>query len=344
VSRHRFAIFLPVRNGAQFLAQAIDSIVAQTRSDWSLIVLDNASTDGSADLALAYRNPKIQLHRSEVDLPIWESWQRVWSMLANANADVDAEYTTIIGHDDVLLPTFLESIEALIEAHPTASLYQTPFDMIDERGTMLRPCRPIPALESSDDLIAARMWGLRDSVGTGYVFRSADYVTVGGIPNLPFLLYADDLLFSRLARLSFKAASRDGHCLYRLHRQSASLTLTRERIEGQIAAVEQYLEVLSLEAPDLMKSRSGRSALACFLAREIMVIRPLARSWLLQPQTCERIRRLEALYTEVALAIDYRQWLGTNVVTRDLYALFKQIMLLAVLLKSRVGRSARGNW
>jgi glycosyltransferase involved in cell wall biosynthesis len=339
VKQTRFAIFLPVRNGARYLAQAIESVIAQTRTDWILVVLDNASSDGSASLASAYGHPNIRVHSSAVGLPIWESWQRVWSMLANAA--IDAQYATVIGHDDILLPTFLESIDGLINAHPTASLYQTPFDMIDEFGSIIRPCRPIPSVESSEDFVAARLWGLRDSVGTGYVFRPADYVAVGGIPNLPHLLYADDLLFARLTRLNFKVSSRDCHCLYRLHRSSASRSLTAARIEGQVAAIEEYVDRLPQEVPQLMGSRTGRSALACFLAREILVIRPLAKTWLLQPQTCARIKRLESSYISAARGIDYRQWLGTNYVTRDLYALFKQLMLLYVLLRGKLSPSAR---
>ena len=301
------------------------------------MVLDNASSDGSTELAAAYRHRNIQIHRSEVDLPIWESWHRVWSLLANG--EVDGQFMTILGHDDILHPTFLDAIDYLIDAHPTASLYQTPFDMIEESGRIIRPCRPIPLIESGDDFVAARLWGLRDSVGTGYVFRPTDYVAVGGIPNLPYLLYADDLLFTRLAQLTFKAATRDSHCLYRLHRASASHQLTTDRIRSQIAAIEAYVGRLPNEVPVLMNSRSGKTALACFLAREIVLLRPLAKAWLLGPETCQRICRLHANYVALAPSHDYRQWLGTNYVTRDLYALLKQFMLLVVLLRGKLGQS-----
>jgi glycosyltransferase involved in cell wall biosynthesis len=44
-------VLLPVRNGVQYLAEAIESIRSQTFSDWRLIILDHGSSDGSCDLA-----------------------------------------------------------------------------------------------------------------------------------------------------------------------------------------------------------------------------------------------------------------------------------------------------
>ena len=44
------SIGLPVRNGERFLAQALDSLLGQTLQDFELIISDNASTDGTADI------------------------------------------------------------------------------------------------------------------------------------------------------------------------------------------------------------------------------------------------------------------------------------------------------
>ena len=88
----KYAVFLPVRNGAMYVREAIESVIAQTSADWMLVVLDNASSDGSAELACTYRDPRIQVHRSGMDLPIWESWHRIWAILANG--DVDVAYAT----------------------------------------------------------------------------------------------------------------------------------------------------------------------------------------------------------------------------------------------------------
>lgn len=332
--RSRYAIFLPVRNGVLYLRQAIESITAQTVTDWRLYVLDNASTDGSAEIVAQLADPRIHIYRSGESLPIWESWHRIYELLAGGV--VTAEYVTTIGHDDRLTPDFLATLDRLIAKQPNASLYQTPFDVIDEVGRLVRPSRPIPTLESAQDFVAARMWGLRDSAGTGFVFRPRDYVAVGGMPRLPLLLYSDDLLFARLSAVTFKASAEEIRCSYRLHRRSTSHQLSRARIEAQIEAIEAYIALVTTEYPALEQTRTGRAAVACFIAREIMIIRPLARPWLMSNESCARVERLVALYTEVTEVADYRSWLGTNVVSRSLYPRFKQLMLFYLLSRENL--------
>ena len=56
-----FDVLLPVKNGIDYLAEAIDSICQQTFKDWRLLVLDHGSTDGSLELAQRYaeQDPRI---------------------------------------------------------------------------------------------------------------------------------------------------------------------------------------------------------------------------------------------------------------------------------------------
>lgn len=57
-------ILLPVKNGAEFLAESIDTVVMQTFRDWRLLVLDHGSTDGTVELVDRYRerDARIELH------------------------------------------------------------------------------------------------------------------------------------------------------------------------------------------------------------------------------------------------------------------------------------------
>lgn len=329
----RFGIFMPVKDGISYLQDAIESVIAQNRGDWNLFILDNASSDGTAELVATYRDPRIHIYRSESPLSIWESWHRVWCLVADNFVHV--EYITIIGHDDILLPTFLDSISNLIARHPNASLYQTGFDMIDQDGNLIRPCRPIPSYESSEDFLAARLWGIRDSFGTGYVFRSVDYVKVGGIPNMPSLLYADDLLFARLSRLAYKAALSDSQCLYRLHRMSASNQMTALRIKNQIGALVEYIEHLEKEFPEFINSQAGKNALANLLAREVKILAPLGVVFLLGDETSYRVAGLAELYSKVSILKDYRKWLGTNFISQNIYSSAKRIALLYAVIRDK---------
>src|ERR1700690_2056254 len=56
----RVSVIMNVRNGASFLREALDSVLAQTFQDWELIVWDDRSTDSSASIVGEYHDPRIQ--------------------------------------------------------------------------------------------------------------------------------------------------------------------------------------------------------------------------------------------------------------------------------------------
>lgn len=60
-----FSVLLPVYNGAQVVGAAIESVRAQTDSDWEIVAVDDGSTDGSFEVlrAAARRDPRVRVHR-----------------------------------------------------------------------------------------------------------------------------------------------------------------------------------------------------------------------------------------------------------------------------------------
>ena len=66
----RVSIGMPVRNGQKYIREAIDSIRAQTFSDWELVICDNASTDNTESIVREYaqRDARIRYHKNERDI------------------------------------------------------------------------------------------------------------------------------------------------------------------------------------------------------------------------------------------------------------------------------------
>src|SRR4051794_33568080 len=58
------SVIVPVHNGAEFLAEALNSLLAQTRRPDQIIVVDDGSTDGSADVASRF-GTEVTLVRQE---------------------------------------------------------------------------------------------------------------------------------------------------------------------------------------------------------------------------------------------------------------------------------------
>ncbi len=231
-----FSIILPVRNGGEYVKDCISSILAQTCSDFELVVLDNASTDGTREWITALAHPQIRLIPSNEALSIEGNWARIRNISKNT-------FITLIGHDDLLEPHYLAEMKTLIEAYPDAGLYQSHFNYIDGTGKYLRACKPMDIKETAPELLQSFLRSEADIMGTGFMMRAADYDLVGGIPTYyPSLLFADLELWIRLTNPGYKATSPRTCFSYRLH-QSTTKTSSDQTI---LLAMEQFVRFMMM--------------------------------------------------------------------------------------------------
>ena len=229
-----FTIVLPTHNGGAYLRGCVASVLAQTWPFFELAVLENASDDGSRQWLEGLADPRVRLHPSDRLLPIQDNWARALALPKH-------EFMTLLGDDDALDPDYLETVAALIDRHPDATLYQTQFRLIDAEGQRLRAASPVPERETAAEYLAARLQQRRDSFGTGYVMRAADYEAAGGIPAFERLLFADDALWLTLMRRGGKAAAPRECFSYRSHPASTSASADWR---SHITAMSQYVSFL----------------------------------------------------------------------------------------------------
>ena len=80
MSQPRVSVCLPVYNGEQFVAEAIRSVLAQDFADFELIITDNASTDGTADICRQWcrADPRVRYHRAPVNRGLAALSPRKW--------------------------------------------------------------------------------------------------------------------------------------------------------------------------------------------------------------------------------------------------------------------------
>ena len=189
-----FTIAIPAYNSEKWLPGCLDSVWKQTHSDFRVVILDSGSTDGTIAWLNQIKDPRLKVYESDRRLSIEENWGRIRDV-------AKTEFVTILGHDDLLYPDFLEIISKQVKEYPDAGIYHTHFDFINETGRKIRACQPMPSEIPFEDLLRRFLMGKIDLMATGYVVRSADYDLAGGIPtNYESLLFADFELWLRLAR------------------------------------------------------------------------------------------------------------------------------------------------
>ena len=131
-SKPKVTIAIPVYNGDNFLAETLDSVLAQTFQNFEVLMVDNGSTDGTERIYRDYaaRDPRIKIHRSEVNLGVTRNFIR-------AVGYSSAEYFMYLAHDDMLAPSFLEQHVAVLDAHPDVALCYPKAIEIDTQGNAL---------------------------------------------------------------------------------------------------------------------------------------------------------------------------------------------------------------
>ncbi|BDE06287.1 glycosyl transferase [Vulcanimicrobium alpinum] len=126
------SIGLPVYNGERFLREAIDSILAQTFTDFELIISDNASTDATNAICLEYaaRDPRVRYVRNERNMGASYNYNRVTELSRG-------KYIRHAAYDDVLAPTNIERCVEVMEADDGISLCYPQMSRIDEHGRII---------------------------------------------------------------------------------------------------------------------------------------------------------------------------------------------------------------
>lgn len=129
----RVSIGLPVYNGAAFLAEALDSLLAQTFRDFELLVSDNASTDATAAICRerAAHDERMRYIRNETNVGAMRNFNNVFALARG-------EYFKWAAHDDLHEPAYLERCVALLDARPELVLVHSQIRDINETGTTIR--------------------------------------------------------------------------------------------------------------------------------------------------------------------------------------------------------------
>lgn len=123
---------MPLYNAQKYLAQTLDSLQAQTFTDFELIIGDNASTDATPDIVATYTNqdPRIRYHRHPQNLGAAPNFNWVFHQAKGT-------YFRWMAYDDPIAPTYLEKTVAVLEGNPEAIMCYPRTILIDEDDTVI---------------------------------------------------------------------------------------------------------------------------------------------------------------------------------------------------------------
>ena len=154
------SIILPTYNGAARIGRAIDSVIAQTYTDWELIIIDDGSTDGIQ--ASIPSDARIRYIRNDTNLGIQKSLNR-------GIDEAKGKYIARIDDDDVWSDmTKLEKQVVFLDANPDYVLVGTGTVLVDEEGKEISRYM----LPTTDQSIRAKLLRKNCFVHSSVMFRN----------------------------------------------------------------------------------------------------------------------------------------------------------------------------
>jgi glycosyltransferase involved in cell wall biosynthesis len=125
-------IFLPVYNGANYIQQAIDSVLAQTYTNWTFLIVDNCSTDDTAEICKPYlTDPRFKYVLNETNLGVHGNFHKALSLCSTP-------YFAYLSHDDIYVrPDAFEEARGILEADKSLAMVNAPVRWLDQNSEFI---------------------------------------------------------------------------------------------------------------------------------------------------------------------------------------------------------------
>lgn len=227
----RVTVLLAVYNGLPYLPAAIESVLRQTFTDFELLIVDDASTDGSAACVEAYHDPRIRLVRHEVNRGQTASLNRGLAL-------AQGTYIARLDADDVCAPERLERQTRFLDQHPDVAVVGARMMGVDAAGR--RTERLGREVRDGATLIAWLLVGVCPLGHPSVMFRRSAVADVGNYDEA-FAIGQDYDLWIRLAVRRHAAYVLDEPLvMYRAHARQQS-TAARATHQAELRTIHDRL-------------------------------------------------------------------------------------------------------
>ena len=182
------SVIVPVYNREKYVGEAISSILAQSFTNFELLLIDDGSVDNSMEIMRSYKDPRVRLVRNEQNLGIPKTRNKGLQLARG-------DYIAILDSDNIALPDRLAKQVAFLDHYQDYALVGSGATLMDEKGHFLKKTKErfVSSGEVKSHLLF-RCWLHHSSV----MARKAVLQIYGYREQ--FVVCSDFDLFARLAR------------------------------------------------------------------------------------------------------------------------------------------------
>ena len=211
-------------------------VLAQTCADLEIVVLDNASTDRSAEIVHGMANPRVRLVHNDVTLSLPDNWNRAVEVSRGA-------LVKVVCADDLIHPDLTRRQRAILDSDPRIAIVASRRHLIDDAGHLLASTTGLHRLVGRFDgaVVAGRVvrsGGNPIGESAGVLFRRDDFDAVGGFDASLLFPMDLDLWVKLLTRGDF-VGMPEPMAAFRASAQSLSSRRLRSQYEEQLELTRQ---------------------------------------------------------------------------------------------------------
>ena len=140
----KVTVFIPAYNREKYIGDAIESVLAQTYTDFEILLIDDGSTDRTVEIMHSYTDPRLRIIRNEKNLGIPKTRNKG---IENARG----QYIAMLDSDDRAYPIRLEKQVAFLDRNPDFAQVGSWCRMMDEKGRPLKKTKRQPILPDDID-------------------------------------------------------------------------------------------------------------------------------------------------------------------------------------------------
>lgn len=144
------SVIMPVFNGGKFIAEAIESVLSQSYSDWELIIVDDGSTDGTADIVKRYESNKVHY--------VYQTNQGPSNARNKGINLARGEFIAFLDADDLYAINKLEEQLYFLKSYPETDIVYCDADVVDESLNHLYFLHSEGVYKTKEDFLAMALF------------------------------------------------------------------------------------------------------------------------------------------------------------------------------------------
>lgn len=233
MSNPKVSVLIPAYNYAQYLPEAIDSVLAQTYVDFELIVVDNCSTDNTEEIVNNYakNDARIKFVQNQENIGMYRNYNQ-------ALLYASGKYIKFLNADDKFEPTLLEKFVNVLENDTTISIITSYRQFFGSKNDILQP-RYKGRIEAKTAILASLRHGNWIGEPTTVMFRRSNLNL--GLFDISLLMFADQDMWLRHLRVGDLYIIDEVLSFFRIHEEQGTAYLTSNR-DKRLFNLLQYAE------------------------------------------------------------------------------------------------------